>query len=390
MARRFNCTLCDRNTYTGNIGSTSCQNCGVGAYSHLGFSTCVSCGATAATNANVELYNGGLQGFHLADEVMVGWTGLGVGDEWKVGVTGPLGGSSNVLYDDADGGVVSATVELAFEGMMSLVLRGFGKVDGLEAAGGTASIALLLSMDWITFQEVLLVDLDVSQDGAWQYVEEVFHPSHNQIGKKALVELRSSGGGGSSVHWSGVGLFNSPAMSCGCTDGFYMNLDTPNCRTCTPQPSCRSTHAACYRCPAGHKCAAGVIQTCGNGLYSWGGSRDCEGCEVGWVCENGLTLPCASDGSIEVNGACVACPSGHNCRNGVKKICPVGKYSKGGEGREGKQCINCPPGRYAGNLGSMECTPCQVGKSSGHGHEDCYECGDGASTTSEGEFPCRS
>ena len=133
---------------------------------------------------------------------------------------------------------------------------------------------------------------------------------------------------------------------------------------------------------------SGVIQSCPVGFYSWGGDKDCHPCPAGWVCANGLTLPCASEGKVEEGGSCVACPVGHNCRNGVEEPCPPGTYAKGGEGAGGKQCIPCEPGRYAGGTGNGRCEDCEKGKTSGHGREDCEVCPREESTGGVGAFPC--
>lgn len=217
MAEKFECELCDRNTYSGNLGATACQNCGTGTYSHLGYATCVDCTTDKTSSSGIEHLEGSLQGF-FQDEEMVGWGGGGAGDSWIDGVMGPLGSNSNVYEQDASGtgsDVLNATAELWFEGLMPLTLRGFGKATGVAAGGGGASIALLLSVDAVTFEEVLVVDLDVGGvgDGVWQYIEGVFKPNANQVAKRAKVEVRSFGGvAGSTVQWTGVGLYNYPPM----------------------------------------------------------------------------------------------------------------------------------------------------------------------------------
>jgi len=271
---------------------------------------------------------------------------------------------------------------------MPLLLRAYARPDGSAVVGAPEEFEaeLSISRDGLTFEKVLQVQFDATDD-TWQFREGVFHPHPWQVSKRARVELKAAGSAGT-VKWAAVGLYNDPSVTCDCNDGFYLNLDTPNCRTCSPQPSCRSSLAECYRCPAGSACKAGVMLKCGNGQFSWGGSLECQSCESGWICEDGLTLPCASDGSIEVNGVCTACPAGHNCRNGVKYQCPAGKYSEGGGSRKGKQCLNCEPGRYAAGAGAASCDQCDAGKSSGHGHDACVECGEGETTSGPGRFPC--
>ena len=230
MARGFSCELCGRNSFSGSVGSTSCKKCAQGKFSHLGYSECIDCGTNFSSSKATEVYSGSLQGFFLADEEMIGWDGI---DEdsgthsWLRGRSGPLGGANSdvLLALPSKVFVPSMTVTLNFERMMPLVLRGFGKVD----SGARAELALSISTDdGATFQEVLVVDLDPALTG-WQFVEETFFPHPWHISKQGKVELRHLDGPGS-VEWAGIGLYNKPGMSCTCEDGFFMNLDTPNCR----------------------------------------------------------------------------------------------------------------------------------------------------------------
>ncbi|GMH73534.1 hypothetical protein TL16_g06220 [Triparma laevis f. inornata] len=364
MASKFNCTLCDRNFYTDAVGQVGCTQCDAGKFSHLGYSTCVDCGVTASASESTELYSGSLQGFYVGDEIL-DWDGglvvFGVGEGPAEGL-GSVATSTNLKME----------VPLNFEVTMPLVLRGFAKpTGGVVSDPSQFSMKLSIAGEDGVHQEVLVTEFD-SSDTSWQFKEEWFYPTREQVSQKASVELVFEGSGGT-VEWAGIGLYNSPIASCGCADGEYMNLDTPNCRTCDDQPSCRATLAECYRCPAGYACGAGVMMKCGEGEYSWGGQLDCSSCDDGWLCENGIALPCASDGSIEENGVCVQCPPGHNCRNGVKEVCVAGKYSKGGNGAAGKQCINCEPGKYTAGVGAVECDDCEVGKTSNHGEDNCFE-----------------
>ena len=137
-------------------------------------------------------------------------------------------------------------------------------------------------------------------------------------------------------------------------------------------------------------CAAGVMLRCKKGEFSWGGQEACDKCEQGWLCDNGITLPCASDGKVEINGTCSTCPPGSNCRNGLAEACPPGTYSRGGGGGPGKRGLNCPPGKFSRSAGSSRCSLCPPGKTSGHGQENCNYCGEAEITLDFGVFPCTS
>ena len=334
---------------------------------------------------------GSLQGFFFGDELLdEEWIGGGFDVASYSAGDGPL--VSGSPYNNAmtipmgAGSIAETTVDLNFEVMMPLLLKLYASPSSGASITNPADFSATLSVsnDGFSFEDVLSVFFDVS-DNSWQFGEGVFHPHPWQVSKKARVTLSALGTSGT-ASFSAVGLYNDPSVTCSCSDGFYLNLDTPNCRTCSPQPSCRSISAECYRCPAGRQCATGVMLKCEGGEYSWGGSSTCDTCPQGWMCESGLALPCASDGSVEVNGACLACPEGYNCRNGVAYICPRGKYGKGGA--SSSECLNCEPGKYAPAEGLKVCQDCLVGKTSGYGHEDCYSCDEGSSTGAVGKFPC--
>ncbi|GMH52613.1 hypothetical protein TrST_g1448 [Triparma strigata] len=369
MASKFNCTLCDRNFYTDAVGQVACVSCDAGKFSHLGYSKCIDCGLTSSDSASTEAYSGSLQGFYLGDEIL-DWLNVD-GKVEEVG-GGPAEGIGSLTASAGDSNLEMAAT-LDFEVTMPLVLRGHAKGTGVVLSDPSEfglSLSILGGGNG-AWEHVLFVEFDASDSG-WQFKEEWFYPTREQVSQRATVELKFEGSAGT-VEWAGVGLYNSPSASCDCADGEYMNLDTPNCRTCVDQPTCRAVLAECYRCPAGYACGAGVMMKCGEGEYSWGGELDCQQCEPGWICENGLALPCASDGSIKENGVCVDCPPGFNCRNGVKYQCVEGTYSVGGNGAAGKQCINCEPGKFAGGKGSASCDVCPVGKTSNHGASLCFD-----------------
>ena len=132
---------------------------------------------------------------------------------------------------------------------------------------------------------------------------------------------------------------------------------------------------------------------CEEGEYSWGGQVVCNECMEGWLCKNGIALPCATNGLVEENmNECLACPPGHECQNGIAHLCSPGSYSVGGNWKKnGKNCLNCEPGQWSGS-GASKCEVCEVGKTSGfmRGGElgGCYDCPEGSTTFIAGTHPC--
>ena len=412
MAALQECALCETNTNADGVGKSACDACGEGKTSYLGYQECILCSSTSEERSDVETYTGMLPGFYWDDEI-TRWV---VGEEHHAKATVYVetselptsGNSSYVLVAMVRGGdemsVVQPYVDVVLdqERSMPLVVRGFARASHSEGVPSpTISIVLFVSTDNVVFTEALSLPFSPTYDESsilsnWQFQEITFFPSPHQIVKTAKVELRLEGSvsreeESQSVEWAGVGLYNALKMSCDCASGDYMNLDTPACRVCHPQPSCREPLAECYRCPAGFSCDAGVIAPCSADLFSWGGSTTCSPCEDGWVCETGIALPCASDNNlVEESGSnvCSACPPGHNCNSGVAVICSKGKYSAGGGDRAGKQCINCAPGKFAESEGQSECDHCVAGKTSNNGQENCYNCDENEVTEEEGQFPC--
>jgi len=382
MAQDLECSRCDRNTFSSH-GATTCTACGANAFSHLGYSTCIPCSADQ-TSADLE-YSGSLQHFYLADEIIEEWE-VPAGASYGMASDGPAGATTGVLIvPHGESSNPTTDVPLNFAVAMPVVLRGFVR---RSSGSGSIDLSITTADDSSSFTHVLSIPYD-SSDTDWQFLTDTFYPFPSQVIISARVELAHVSSSGS-AEWAGVGLFNHVAGSCGCGEGFYLNLDTPNCRTCTDQPSCRSALAECYRCPAGHYCGAGIMMSCGSGQFSWGGSLNCDDCEPGWICENGLALPCASDGSVESAGVCVGCPPGFNCRNGEQFECLPGTYSAGGNGVAGKQCIPCEPGTYAATSGATKCDDCAPGTTSNHGYDACSYCGENLYTAGFGEFPCLS
>ena len=132
------------------------------------------------------------------------------------------------------------------------------------------------------------------------------------------------------------------------------------------------------------------MASCSAGFYSWGGSTSCSPCPHGWLCNDGLALPCATtDNLIAGSGTtCEPCPAGNSCLGGVTEQCPTGKYSGGGALAMGKQCINCKPGTYADVAGSATCKLCSAGTTSNFGQDHCVLCNIDEYNSVAGGFPC--
>jgi len=137
-----------------------------------------------------------------------------------------------------------------FERSMPLVLRGFARAENVKMSHGGGSegnderkisLVLRMSLDEVgdVFEEVMVMPLFLSERSAdaawnssgWEYLYAEFVPTPRQIAKRVQVELHFEGAEGL-VEWGGLGLYIHPAFGCGCDDGSYMNMDTPDCRVC--------------------------------------------------------------------------------------------------------------------------------------------------------------
>ena len=397
MAQKNNCTACNRNEYADQRGSNTCTDCPANTFSHYGYAECIKCSLTSSnsdeTSSGPQL--GVLQGFYASTDELPLWslddtfhtlqkaTSSDANGRIVSGSTDTLNARGNISY----------VAEMDFYLSTPLVLRGFAKINN-GASWDEVAMALSISLDTRDgpWEVVERVTFGVSSSSDWRFAWRDFAPRPNQIAKFAKVTLEFGGDTGD-VDFADIGLFNSPFVGCDCENGYYMNLDTPACRVCENQPSCRLDAAECYRCPIGNSCASGTISKCGRGTHAWGGAVECEACPVGWICENGIALPCASTGLIEGvgGGSCEECPGGHECGAGVAKACLPGKYSRGGnEFKHGQQCLVCEPGRYSGTSAATECQDCPIGKTSSFMRDECENCPEGTETVFKGQYPCQS
>ncbi|CAM9902317.1 unnamed protein product [Sphacelaria rigidula] len=140
-------------------------------------------------------------------------------------------------------------------------------------------------------------------------------------------------------------------------------------------------------------------------MYSMGGYTECYSCPVGWLCSNGLAVPCGygttmtsvttvvqeDEGSTSsvsgiYGGACIECPAGNACPGGgVVEECSAGTFSAGGSATT--VCRPCEPGTFASTNGTEACELCAPGYTSNFGSSECRECPSGAYSNG-GEHPC--
>ena len=260
-AQMNNCTLCDRNTYTDVVGSTWCLECASSKFSHYGYGECVDCDTTALSSGAkpVDEQMGSLQNFWVESEELSLWKLDREQDSIGKAATSSSSGGSG-------GGIVAGITETLttlpqnvgptflsftnFERSMPLVLRGFARAENVKMSHGGGSegnderkisLVLRMSLDEVgdVFEEVMVMPLFLSERSAdaawnssgWEYLYAEFVPTPRQIAKRVQVELHFEGAEGL-VEWGGLGLYIHPAFGCGCDDGSYMNMDTPDCRVC--------------------------------------------------------------------------------------------------------------------------------------------------------------
>ncbi|CAN0055859.1 unnamed protein product [Laminaria digitata] len=111
-----------------------------------------------------------------------------------------------------------------------------------------------------------------------------------------------------------------------------------------------------------------------------GGSTECLPCPVGWLCSEGLGVPCGYGTSLSTlttnvqeeegstsstsgvyGGSCASCPAGYACPGaGLIEECSVGMFSPGGG--PSNMCMPCPPGSFANETGAEACDDCAAGE----------------------------
>ena len=118
-----------------------------------------------------------------------------------------------------------------------------------------------------------------------------------------------------------------------------------------------------------------------------GGSTECLPCPVGWLCSEGLGVPCGYGTSLSTattnvqeeegstsstsgvyGGACASCPEGTACPGaGLVGECSRGMFSPGGG--PSNMCMPCPPGSFANSSGASACDDCPAGERKKDGRE---------------------
>ena len=116
-----------------------------------------------------------------------------------------------------------------------------------------------------------------------------------------------------------------------------------------------------------------------------GGSVECSPCPAGWLCLEGLGVPCgygthsnlittaiqedkgsssrAPDGVY--GGTCSECPAGSACPGaGLREECSTGTFSPGG--MASTTCIPCPPGTFTNGTANVKCEDCAAGENYYH------------------------
>ncbi|CEM28618.1 unnamed protein product [Vitrella brassicaformis CCMP3155] len=142
----------------------------------------------------------------------------------------------------------------------------------------------------------------------------------------------------------------SPADCADCPPGKWCAPDgsISNCdggfvcvgSSATPRPTNQTGMG--YRCPSGHKCAAGVFAPteCQPGSFADMGLDDCKDCQAGFVC---------SDTQQDTTDT-YPCPEGHYCPrgsdNGLSNPCPSTTFRNLTHGALPSDCFDCPAGEY--------------------------------------------
>lgn len=118
-----------------------------------------------------------------------------------------------------------------------------------------------------------------------------------------------------------------------------------------------------------------------------GGYTECFPCPAGWLCSEGVTVPCgygstmtsvatavqedegSSSSALGVyGGRCTYCPAGNACPGGgVVEECLPGMFSPGGNASI--ICRPCEPGTFASSNGSEQCQLCSAGEDLGGGRK---------------------
>ena len=141
--------------------------------------------------------------------------------------------------------------------------------------------------------------------------------------------------------------------------GIYVSSGTTCCPKIESFGNVRRPRRAIRRRESFGDCGVGEIiesdgncQLCPAGTYSDHDANECAACQTGYY-----SGPGTED--------CFPCPTDYACPDGIKSMCPVGKYSSAGE------CTSCPMGTY-GDAEAGGCTPCDdMSYNTKEGSTDC-------------------
>ena len=162
---------------------------------------------------------------------------------------------------------------------------------------------------------------------------------------------------------------SSECLSCAktCPDGQCQDASNCTCKECPTSefPNCaKFSSTTCIQCQKGFRLVEGVCVACTSEKYSDNG-KECKYCEpgfwpnddksacikcpAGYICNNGVqakcsgnTAPTIEDGPLGSSHVCAPCPDGSYCVDGVETKCSE-KY---------ENCLECD---------SQGCTACKAG-----------------------------
>ena len=175
----------------------------------------------------------------------------------------------------------------------------------------------------------------------------------------------------------------------GCVPG--KDINQTYCKNCIPGKYTSEIGTNyCYDCPQGYaisEISAYNCNKCHPGLFStFVGSSSCQSCNPGLYSDLKGTIECFKcpagkysmvTSSVSIK-SCLDCQDGYISGDGFNscQICSIGKFSS-----KGRECRNCPKGKYSNNVGISrldDCIDCPNGRfNSKNGStllDDCIKC----------------
>jgi hypothetical protein len=181
---------------------------------------------------------------------------------------------------------------------------------------------------------------------------------------------------------SATGLSGLPGVTNGptiCGTGKFSAAGATGCSNCGAGKSSAAGSSSCTNCSAGQSSTEGGLCTnCGPGKFSATGASSCSLCATGTFSSAAAAGSCATCGSGTYNDtsgstSCTGVQGGFYSLNGVKNVCPSGKYCPTGSTSPidcpiGSYCpygsaspITCPPGYYTNTLRNNTCFQAGLG-----------------------------